>query len=458
MESAVQGTLEQVFEFMDFLRARRETGRLNLYSGDKSIELYLQDGQLVHASSESAQGDDAVYEALSWDEGRFEFSAEVQTEARTIDQAEEMLLKATIRHVKGGSEDAVNGKAGTDKPRPEPRRRGGGLETIALPQGKSLHENLKSAFVDVSRLVDDLSGSKFSGYLTMKAGGDREGLVLFFHGLMSDVYSYRGGHVTVGEAGLDQILEDAQREDALISVRELEDDFVASYAALFYGRELHSGLDAKAVKIRNMVESLEADGLTGCVHVQTGEEHVEGFIFLNEGRQLGSYYREGSELVSGVTRIYQMTSEPGATIRVLETPSMKEVEADAVVQAVSIEKLDPLLEATQRCVRGISEIAGAGMASEFFQESKQAAQEDYPWLELLHWGDDGQITLQDDEFPALPLEDLVAGFLSVMEGCLQQGNDLLGAKMARAQVTEDLHDLRPDLVELGVPEGWPDTG
>ena len=60
------------------------SARIVVTHGDQTGEVYLSDGQVVHAALGNMIGREAVYEMLSWDDGAFVFDREVHTADKTI--------------------------------------------------------------------------------------------------------------------------------------------------------------------------------------------------------------------------------------------------------------------------------------------------------------------------------------------------------------------------------------
>ncbi len=50
----------------------RKTARLLLRNGKKEARLYFTDGNIIHASADGIDGEEAVYRILEWDEGNFD--------------------------------------------------------------------------------------------------------------------------------------------------------------------------------------------------------------------------------------------------------------------------------------------------------------------------------------------------------------------------------------------------
>src|SRR5574341_1672794 len=196
MAATVEGKLDQLPAFIDLLRARKETGDLALINGSETVHLYLQNGLGIHATDGTNSGDETVYRALSWKDGNFSFTPGPVNTPRTIDDAQAAMLFETIALLHETEEEQTAAAAPptpTTPARPKTPAAAGTLRSIALPEGEALHEGLKSKVVNLRSLLDDLAQTNFSGYLVLTSA-EREGLVLFHLGILSDVYFYQQGN------------------------------------------------------------------------------------------------------------------------------------------------------------------------------------------------------------------------------------------------------------------------
>ncbi len=74
------------------------SARLTLTHAGQSGEVFLGDGQVVHAVLGAFTGQAAIYELLAWDEGTFVFDRDVHTAEKTITQTwNELLLEGMKR-------------------------------------------------------------------------------------------------------------------------------------------------------------------------------------------------------------------------------------------------------------------------------------------------------------------------------------------------------------------------
>ncbi|MEW6733572.1 MAG: DUF4388 domain-containing protein [Acidobacteriota bacterium] len=98
MSDAFSGNLSQ-FKLLDILRllyASNRTGLLELSHEDgRFAEIYLSNGQIVHALYEEYIGEEAIYTLFAWAEGTFRFrSGEITEEQTTMLSTEEILAES----------------------------------------------------------------------------------------------------------------------------------------------------------------------------------------------------------------------------------------------------------------------------------------------------------------------------------------------------------------------------
>ena len=108
-------------------------------------------------------------------------------------------------------------------------------------------------------------------------------------------------------------------DESCLLVYPLEPEFVHSFSALLIGEPELNGMSSQSVKLNKLLNTLEQGNRTGVVHVNSAEEN--GYIFLNTGRKLASYYEVEEVLEESILRVYQVVARPDSTIEVLTSPS-----------------------------------------------------------------------------------------------------------------------------------------
>lgn len=98
---AFQGSLKELPlpDIIQLVSVSGKTGVFVLQGPSQTGQIYLKDGEIVHAVVGSVSGEDAVYELAIWQEGHFEFNAKVETAERSIRKSNTNLLMEAARRI-----------------------------------------------------------------------------------------------------------------------------------------------------------------------------------------------------------------------------------------------------------------------------------------------------------------------------------------------------------------------
>ncbi len=94
-----EGSLSE-FSFADIIQLISlscKTGVLQITNGSCRGEVYLHDGQIVHAEAGDVHGEEGVYALATVGEGDFQFQAGIATELQTVSKNNEALLVEAAR-------------------------------------------------------------------------------------------------------------------------------------------------------------------------------------------------------------------------------------------------------------------------------------------------------------------------------------------------------------------------
>jgi hypothetical protein len=96
-----QGSLAELHlpDIVQLMSVSGKTGVFHLQDGALKGEIYLKDGQIVHAQLDDAQGEEAVYALAIWNRGEFRFEAGTSTELHTITKSNTNLLMEAARRL-----------------------------------------------------------------------------------------------------------------------------------------------------------------------------------------------------------------------------------------------------------------------------------------------------------------------------------------------------------------------
>lgn len=98
---AFQGSLKELPlpDIVQLVSVSGKTGVFSLRNGVTSGEIYLRDGQIVHALAGGLEGEEAVYELAVWSDGDFVFHPGKASPATTIKRSNTNLLMEAARRI-----------------------------------------------------------------------------------------------------------------------------------------------------------------------------------------------------------------------------------------------------------------------------------------------------------------------------------------------------------------------
>jgi len=96
-----QGSLAELHlpDIVQLMSVSGKSGVFHLQDGAIKGEIYLKDGQIVHAQLDDAQGEEAVYALAIWNRGEFRFEPGVSSEHHTISKSNTNLLMEAARRL-----------------------------------------------------------------------------------------------------------------------------------------------------------------------------------------------------------------------------------------------------------------------------------------------------------------------------------------------------------------------
>lgn len=101
MSEVLRGNLTQLplLDILSLLSSRGQTGRLELKNGAQTGEIYLIDGNLVHAEIGPHVGEVAIYTLMGWLQGDFNFEPDAVAPEDSLTTTTEQLLLDGARRV-----------------------------------------------------------------------------------------------------------------------------------------------------------------------------------------------------------------------------------------------------------------------------------------------------------------------------------------------------------------------
>lgn len=107
-ESVVRGSLAQmnVIDLMQSLELGRKNCLLTLTKNGDRCDVYVQDGQINHATYGPLSGDDAIYKVLTWTDGNFLIDFDGRSSEQTTTRSTQGLLMEGLRLLDEANRDA----------------------------------------------------------------------------------------------------------------------------------------------------------------------------------------------------------------------------------------------------------------------------------------------------------------------------------------------------------------
>ncbi|TKJ31276.1 MAG: hypothetical protein CEE40_01860 [Chloroflexi bacterium B3_Chlor] len=101
MPEALSGNLAQLplLEILKLLSSEGQTGRLSLSNGASKGEIFLREGNVVHAASGEHISEEAVYSLMGWLQGGFRFVPDVGAPEESVTTPTEQVLLEGARRV-----------------------------------------------------------------------------------------------------------------------------------------------------------------------------------------------------------------------------------------------------------------------------------------------------------------------------------------------------------------------
>jgi hypothetical protein len=365
-----KGSLDQtpLLSLLQSMQAQRATGTLQVRKSGEAFSLFFLFGHLFHAFGNGTQGEDAVFEPLSWRQGDYTFDpkSKLPTEETITAPTADILAEAKRRGVPGsdngtGSRPAAAAPAPPPPPpapapvsertvvspqqpaptaAPLPDEGPPATELYPLPVGKLVYESLKTAFVDFPKLLRSLSADRLTGYLRLTGQASR-GMILFYQGSLIESFYDGGAVVTTGRTAFSLFKNDVDRGEGSMDVIELSSEVVTAIYQLLTAPTILQGLLARFVDVRALLEYLQEERIHGSLLVRAPEEM--GIILLRDGQLLGAFTRGQPQLVSDPEIVTRLCAESKTRI---EVKAVADLEEPASVSLEEMLAMTPSVAAT----------------------------------------------------------------------------------------------------------------
>jgi hypothetical protein len=207
------------------------------------------------------------------------------------------------------------------QPAPSPEEGPPATELYPLPVGKLVYESLKTAFVDFPKLLRSLSSDRLTGYLRLTGLASR-GMILFYQGSLIESFYDGGAVVSTGRTAFSLFKNDVDRGEGSMDVIELTAEVVTAIYQLLTAPTILSGLLARFVDIRALLQYLQEEKIHGSLLVRAPEEM--GIVLLRDGQLLGAFTRGQPQLVQDPEIVTRLCADSKTRIEVKAVADLEE--------------------------------------------------------------------------------------------------------------------------------------
>jgi hypothetical protein len=98
---SLQGSLKhlQLADVIQLISVSGKTGMFHLKKDEHVGQIYLKDGNIIHAELDEIKGEEAVYELAIWNDGEFNFEPDVEPKVKTVSKSNTNLLMEAARRL-----------------------------------------------------------------------------------------------------------------------------------------------------------------------------------------------------------------------------------------------------------------------------------------------------------------------------------------------------------------------
>ena len=195
---------------------------------------------------------------------------------------------------------------------------------ISLPRGKPVRQKVNPARINLPQAMEKLRVGKFTGYLRFDAQ-QGAGVILFDNGqLISSIFINNDEtERLIAYDAIAKIFEVAILGNAILNIFSLSSDLILGIHALLHGRYLQKGQDLSCLNVRELLESINNEGMTACLRIYA--EDQTALIFYDQGYALGFFHEGETELEPTADILTSVARLPGARLDLLEIRSADEI-------------------------------------------------------------------------------------------------------------------------------------
>jgi hypothetical protein len=267
---------------------------------------------------------------------------------------------------------------------------------MLYPQGKTVIGDLKTSFINIDGVLQELKVEKFTGYVKISSE-KYDGLVIYENGdPIESVEEYADGRPkVVGSDAMTNVIAKTKEGGGLLNIQELPSNVVNMMLRAIHSKVVYKDLLSDFTQIKNLLVTLKTKQITGHVEIEMNDKAGEAFIFLEDGKLIESLFSSGDGTTfsgkKGLAKILEVANEVGYIMNVFQAES-REISRPSPLKEKKEEDTKPqdpseLLEIVEKIVQSIDQslqkMLGKGKFVSAFLQATEQKSNDYPFLKSL---------------------------------------------------------------------------
>jgi hypothetical protein len=153
---------------------------------------------------------------------------------------------------------------------------------MILPKGDVVHENLRTAYVELNSFIQTLKDDNFTGYVQISFW-EYEGVLFMEAGEIVNAIEEAQGTRMGGEEAVENILLQSKQKDGRIDVFKLVPEMVTILASTTMKEATYKDLSTEFTSLDKLLEKLSKENHSGYLDIMLNNNQGRGLIFFQEG-------------------------------------------------------------------------------------------------------------------------------------------------------------------------------
>ena len=341
--------------------------------------------------------------------------------------------------------------------------KGGDIEggTMIFPRGRVKHQNLMTAYTDLSALLSTLKTEAFSGTIEIEFP-EKKGILFIDSGeiINAEIKTEGGAKRMTGSEAIRYLLSFSNQKDGVLNIYQLSPEQVVILASNLQYEIVFKGLSTDFTRLDRLLIKLKDGKHTGFIEIFTKDQKPMGVLFLQEGDLAEMFMiSESGPSVFGrksIPTFVESAIKEGAVLDVYRAQGKR-----PAPQPLPVEKGEGLKEVIQifegvlaKAEKLVDQASQKGTFRRIFKKSLIDKSEQYPFLDPFG----GEFDFRDGtiQFTGEARErnftegigDCLQVTLSYIEEELPK-NKMLPLKL-RAEIESSLEPYRETIKRLGL--------